>query len=54
MKFVTDSHHPLIHMKKAGRFWSVRIGLHYHTVAVEVPGGLLCGSGSAAMKTKIN
>jgi hypothetical protein len=28
-------------MKKAGRFWSVRAGLYYRAVAVEVYGGLL-------------
>ncbi len=28
-------------MKKAGRYWSVRVGLHYRAVAVEVLGGLL-------------
>ncbi len=36
-----DPRHPSLHMKKAGRFWSVRIGLHYRAVAVEIPGGLL-------------
>ena len=36
-----DFHHPSLHMKKAGRFWSVRIGLHYRAVAVEVTDGLL-------------
>ncbi len=33
--------HPSLHMKKAGRYWSVRVGLHYRAVAVEVPEGLL-------------
>jgi hypothetical protein len=33
--------HPSLHMKKAGRYWSVRVGLHYRAVAVEVPSGLL-------------
>ena len=36
-----DPRHPSLHMKKAERFWSVRIGLHYRAIAVEVPGGLL-------------
>ena len=36
-----DPHHPSLHLKKAGRFWSVRVGLHYRAVAVEVPDGLL-------------
>ncbi|MDX2227345.1 MAG: hypothetical protein SFY92_09680 [Verrucomicrobiae bacterium] len=27
--------HPSLHFKKIGRFWSVRIGLHYRAIAVE-------------------
>ena len=30
-----DSSHPSLHFKKVGRYWSVRIGLHYRAVAVE-------------------
>ena len=30
-----DPHHPSLHFKKAGRFWSVRVGLHYRALAVE-------------------
>ena len=30
-----DSHHPSLHFKKVGRFWSARIGMHYRAVAVE-------------------
>lgn len=30
-----DSRHPSLHLKKVGRFWSVRIGLHYRAIAVE-------------------
>lgn len=30
-----DSRYPSLHFKKVGRFWSVRIGLHYRAVAVE-------------------
>ncbi len=33
--------HPSLHLKKTGRFWSVRVGLHHRAVAVEVPDGLL-------------
>jgi hypothetical protein len=36
-----DPRHPSLHLKKVGRFWSVRVGFHYRAVAVEVPGGLL-------------
>jgi hypothetical protein len=31
----SDERHPSLHLKKAGRFWSVRIGLHYRALAVE-------------------
>ncbi|MBK1988162.1 hypothetical protein A0J48_011540 [Sphaerospermopsis aphanizomenoides BCCUSP55] len=27
--------YPSLHFKKVGRFWSVRVGLHYRAVAVE-------------------
>jgi hypothetical protein len=30
-----NSHHPSLHFKKAGRFWSVRVGIHYRAAAVE-------------------
>ena len=30
-----DPHHPSLHFKKAGRFWSVRVGIHFRAVAVE-------------------
>jgi hypothetical protein len=33
--------HPSLHLKKIGRFWSVRIGLRHRALAVEVEGGLL-------------
>ena len=36
-----DPHHPSLHLKKAGRFWTVRVGLHYRAIAVEAPDGLL-------------
>lgn len=29
-----DPHHPSLHFKQVGRYWSVRIGLHYRAVAV--------------------
>ncbi|MGA2400768.1 MAG: hypothetical protein ABSG91_03565 [Syntrophobacteraceae bacterium] len=32
---------PSLHLKKIGRYRSVRVGLHYRAVAVEVPEGLL-------------
>jgi hypothetical protein len=30
-----DSSHPSFHFKKVGRFWSARVGIQYHAVAVE-------------------
>ena len=33
--------HPSLHFKKINRFWSVRDGLHYRALAVEVDDGLL-------------
>lgn len=30
-----DPHHPSLHFKKVGRFWSTRVGIHYRAVAVE-------------------
>jgi len=30
-----DPYHPSLHFKKAGRFWSARVGIHYRAVAVE-------------------
>ena len=33
--------HPSLHFKKAGKFRSVRIGMHYRALAIEVPEGLL-------------
>jgi len=36
-----DPQHPSLRLKKVGRFWSVRVGLRYRALAVEVEGGLL-------------
>ena len=33
--------HPSLRFKKVGRFWSVRVGLRYRALAVEVDDGLL-------------
>jgi hypothetical protein len=29
------------HFKKIGKYWSVRVGIHYRALAVEVEDGLL-------------
>ncbi|MCH7859720.1 MAG: hypothetical protein IID14_08490 [Candidatus Marinimicrobia bacterium] len=34
-------HHPSLHFKKIDKYRSVRVGLHYRALAVEVPEGLL-------------
>lgn len=36
-----DPHHPSLRLKKIGKYYSVRIGLHYRALALEIPEGLL-------------
>ncbi len=36
-----DPYHPSLHLKKVGKFWSVRVGLRYRALATDVEGGLL-------------
>ncbi len=36
-----EPQHPSLHLKKVGRFWSVRIGKQYRALAVEHEGELL-------------
>lgn len=36
-----DEHHPSLHLKKIGRYWSVRVGAHYRALAVESPQGIV-------------
>jgi len=36
-----DPHHPALRLKKTGRFWSARVGLHHRVLAVEIHRGLL-------------
>jgi hypothetical protein len=33
--------HPSLHFKSIGKYRSVRIGLHYRALAVEIPDGLV-------------
>lgn len=33
--------HPSLHLKKVGRFWSVRVGAHHRALSVETDDGLL-------------
>lgn len=39
----TDPRHPSLHFKKAGRYWSVRVGLSYRALGIEIEGGILWG-----------
>jgi hypothetical protein len=36
----SDLRHRSLRLKKIGRFWSVRVGLHHRALAVESPDGL--------------
>jgi hypothetical protein len=36
-----NPHHPSLHFKQIGQFWSVRIGLNYRALAVSVPDGVV-------------
>jgi hypothetical protein len=36
-----DPHHPSLDFKKADRFWSVRVGLHYRALGVAMGDGIL-------------
>jgi hypothetical protein len=36
-----DARHPSQQFKKVGKYWSVRVGLHYRALAVEVDDGYL-------------
>ncbi len=37
----TNPRHPSLQLKKVDKYWSVRVGLKYRAVAVEIRGGLL-------------
>ena len=37
----SDPRHPSLRLKKAGRYWSARVGDNYRTLAVESPDGLI-------------
>ena len=36
-----DPQYPSLHLKKVGRYWSVRVGIYYRALAVDVDEGLL-------------
>ena len=37
----SDPRHPSLHFKKVGKYRSVRVGIHYRALAVEIPEGLI-------------
>jgi hypothetical protein len=36
-----NPHYPSLHLKKVGRYWSVRVGLDYRALGADVPEGIL-------------
>jgi len=36
-----DQKHPSLHLKRVGRFWSCRVGLHHRVLGVSVDDGIL-------------
>lgn len=36
----TDSRHPSLQFKKLGKYWSVRVGVHYRAIGLSVDGGM--------------
>ncbi len=36
-----DSKHPSLHLKKVGKYWSVRVGRKYRAVGIDVEEGIL-------------
>jgi len=36
-----DPRHPSLHLKKVGRFWSVRVGARHRALGVESPDGIV-------------
>jgi len=39
----TNPRHPSLHLKKAGGYWSVRVGREYRALGKNVEGGILWG-----------
>ncbi len=36
-----DPRHPSLHLKRIGRFWSVRVGLHFRALGVDADDGIV-------------
>lgn len=37
----TNPRHPSLHFKHIGRFWAVRVGLHFRALGADVPDGVV-------------
>jgi mRNA-degrading endonuclease RelE of RelBE toxin-antitoxin system len=37
----TDPNHPSLHLKKAGKYWSARVGIKYRVLGIDVDKGVL-------------
>jgi hypothetical protein len=37
----SDPHHPSLHFKRVGRYWSARVGLEYRAVGMDADDGIL-------------
>jgi hypothetical protein len=37
----SNTKHPSLHLKKAGKYWSARVGIKYRTLGVEIDEGIL-------------
>ena len=37
----SDPRHPSLHFKRTGRFWSVRVGLHFRALGVDAEDGIV-------------
>ena len=35
-----DPRHPSLQLKRVGELWSVRVGLHYRALGIDVQGGI--------------
>jgi len=36
-----NPYHPSLHLKKVGRYWSVRVGKKYRAIAIEIGEGII-------------
>jgi mRNA-degrading endonuclease RelE of RelBE toxin-antitoxin system len=37
----SDPKYPSLHLKKAGKYWSARVGMKYRTLGIEIDEGML-------------